>query len=195
MPVAERTIYTPRNLVSPSSRDYGYPNIRDAPLRFRISGPTPRSRNEKTQGVCETLRSAMPSFDAMIAVLRTNGVWWNSFRQKTHAISQTPIEGLNVFAARAYTSSHPAILDTLVTAYARCLDQGSDLYEMVGLLVTSDFTYAATPEGMECVILLAKSYTDIGQPRRAWLTWRQGLAIAQLMVRMRPSFPLPSPRV
>jgi hypothetical protein len=137
----------------------------------------------------------MPSFDAMMAVLNKNGAWWNSFRQKTHAISQTPFEDLNVFAARAYTSSHPAVLGTLVTAYARCLDQDSDLYELVDLLVTSDFTYAATTEGMECIILLAKSYTDIGQPRRAWLTWRQGLTIAQLMVRMTPSSPLPSPRV
>lgn len=192
--MSERTIHTPRRSVNSRPESYGNPNTPDPQLRFQIAGTTPRSRSEKAQGVCQALRSAMPSFDAMMSILRKNGVWWNSFRQKTHAISQTPLEGLNVFASRAYTSNHPAILGTLVTAYARSLDQGSDLYELVGLLVISDFAYAATLEGMECLVLLAKSYTDIGQPRRAWLTWRQGLAIAQLMVRLSPS-PLPGPQV
>ena len=57
------------------------------------------------------------------------------------------------------------------------------LFAAVESLVISDFAHAATLEGMECLILLAKSYTDIGQPRRAWFVWRKGIAIAQLTVR------------
>ena len=76
------------------------------------------------------------------------------------------------------------MLGTLATAYARSLDKDRDIYAMVDSLIVSDLTYAATQEGLECLILLAKSYTDIGQPQRAWLTWRKGMAIAQLMVRV-----------
>jgi len=126
----------------------------------------------------------MPSYDVVLSVLSERGAWWSSFRQKTHAITQTPIEELTSFAARAYTSSDPAVLGTLATAYARSLDKDRDIYAMVDSLIVSDLTYAATQEGLECLILLAKSYTDIGQPQRAWLTWRKGMAIAQLMVRV-----------
>ncbi|KLU85747.1 hypothetical protein MAPG_04767 [Magnaporthiopsis poae ATCC 64411] len=42
-------------------------------------------------------------------------------------------------------------------------------------------TYAATSEGLECLVLLAYCYMDSGMPRRAWYLWRKGLGIAQMM--------------
>jgi hypothetical protein len=126
----------------------------------------------KAKAVCKTLRSAMPGFDAIMSTLSKNGAWWNSFRQKTHAITQAPVEGLSTFAARTYTSNNPAELGILAAAYARSIRDGHQLYALVDGLVVSDFTYSATITGMECLILLAKSYTDMGQPRRAWLTSR-----------------------
>ncbi|KAI9765752.1 MAG: hypothetical protein M1840_007186 [Geoglossum simile] len=116
-----------------------------------------------------------------MSTLSTNGAWWNSFRHKTHAISQVPVEALVAFAARSYTSNNPAELGILVAAYARSSNQNHHLYATVDSLVISDSAYSATIEGMECLILLAKSYIDIGQPRRAWLMYRRGMAIAQLM--------------
>ncbi|KAH0542442.1 hypothetical protein FGG08_003197 [Glutinoglossum americanum] len=135
---------------------------------------------QKTKYVCETLRSALPVYDTIMSTLSKNGAWWSSFRYKTHAISQTPVEALAAFAARSYTSSNPAELGILVAAYARSSNQ-NHLYAIVDSLVISDSAYLATTEGMECLILLAKSYTDIGQPRRAWFMYRRGMAIAQLM--------------
>lgn len=41
---------------------------------------------------------------------------------------------------------------------------------------------------MECIILQGKCCLDIGQPRRGWLTYRRGLALAQLTVSMSESF-------
>jgi hypothetical protein len=147
------------------------------------SGRRVRAADRRAK-VCETLRAALPSFDVLTTAIAKNGAWWNSFRQKTHAISQTEsIEPLAVFAARAYTSSSPAELGLLAVAYARCLNAGHHLYGLVDNLVISNFAYAATIEGMECLVLLAKTYTDIAQPRKAWFMWRKGLAFAQLMVR------------
>lgn len=119
----------------------------------------------------------------MMSVLSQNGAWWASFRHKTSAIIyQSPIVELAEFAARTYTSSNPAELGMLVTAYARSAGDADHLYELVDTLVISEFAFLATTEGQECLVLLAKSYIDIGQPRRAWLMWRRGMDIAQLMV-------------
>lgn len=135
--------------------------------------------------ICETLRSALPSYDEITATLSKNGSWWDSFRQKTRAISQNePLEPLLAFAAHAYTSTSPAELAILAVAYARSLGQSHKLFNLVDSLIIGDFALAASLDGMECLVLLAKTYTDIGQPRRAWFTWRKGLAIAQMMVSM-----------
>jgi hypothetical protein len=139
---------------------------------------------QKAKYVCETLRSALPGYDTIMSTLSANGAWWSSFRHKTHAISQAPAEALAAFAARSYTSNNPAELGILVAAYARSSNQDYHLYAIVDSLIISDSVYSTTIEGMECLILLAKSYIDIGQPRRAWLMYRRGMAIAQLMVRV-----------
>jgi hypothetical protein len=158
-----------------SSKVLGHPAA--ISRRFQLS-------EQKTKYVCETLRSALPSYDTVMSTLSKNGAWWSSFRHKTHAISQSPVEALAAFATRSYTSNNPAELGMLVAAYARSSNQNYHLYAIVDSLVISDSAYLATIEGMECLILLAKSYTDIGQPRRAWLMFRRGMAIAQLMVRV-----------
>ncbi|RMJ15705.1 hypothetical protein BHE90_006281 [Fusarium euwallaceae] len=132
--------------------------------------------------ICGTLRSALPSYDEITVTLTKNGSWWDSFRQKTRAISQSePLEPLLSFAAHAYTSTSPAELAILAVAYARSLGQGHKIFTLVDSLIIGDFSLAASLDGMECLVLLAKTYTDIGQPRRAWFTWRKGLAIAQMM--------------
>lgn len=145
------------------------------PAVLQLNDDSPRS-------VCETLRRALPGFDALMSTIATKGFWWNSFRQKTRAITHSPVEGLIALATSNYTSEKPADVGLLVVAYARCLNDGKDLYALVEKLVISNLTYLASVEGMECLVLLAKSYTDMGQPRRAWLMWRRGLTIAQFLV-------------
>lgn len=124
----------------------------------------------------------LPSYDTIMSVLTKNGSWWNSFRQKAYAISAAPSQTIEAFAKRTYTSSNPADLGALTIAFARSLNKHRYLYTLVDDLVISDITYTTTVEGLECLILLAKSYTDCGQPKRAWLVWRKGIAAAQLMV-------------
>ncbi|PCG94114.1 Hypothetical protein PENO1_061180 [Penicillium occitanis (nom. inval.)] len=76
----------------------------------------------------------------------------------------------------------PAEVGALAIAYARSLSQGfHPLMETVENLVLSDISYVATTDGMMCLILLGKTYTDIGHPRRAWLVWRRGITVTQLM--------------
>lgn len=154
--------------------------------------PAPRSQSgvqiRDFASTCATLRSALPSYDNIISAFACNGFWWHSFHQKAYAISESPAESLEEFAQRTYTSSHPADLGALAIAVARSSSDHRHLYSLVDDVIISNLTYIATVEGIECVILLAKSYTDGGQPKRAWLIWRKGLAAAQLMVWFR--FPI-----
>lgn len=155
-----------------------------------VTSPQLQSAERKANSVCETLRSALPSYDATTSIFSKNGAWWNSFRLKSHAVHETPVEPLAAFGRRTYTTSNPAELGILVAAYARSVNQSHHLYDLVDSMVISDFTYSATLGGLECLILLAKSYTDIGQPRWACFMCRRGIAIAQLMVSI-PSYILP----
>ena len=138
----------------------------------------------KSNSVCETLRSALPSYDTIVQTLAKNGAWWNSFRSKMRAFSESPVtETIEAFAARTYISRNPGELGTLTVAFAYSACNLDRLYALVESLVISNPAYSATAEGMECLILLAKVHTDIGQPRKAWMLWRQALTYAQLMVR------------
>lgn len=137
--------------------------------------------------VCHLLRSQLPSYDDIMTAILRNGQWWDSFWMKTHTISQvpnsTPVDSLLSFAAQAYTSPDPAQLATLAVAYVRCLNRSHRLLATVDGLIMSDLRLVSTIAGMDYLVLLGKTYTDIGQPRRAWLTWRKGLSISQMMVR------------
>jgi hypothetical protein len=153
-----------------------------------IDSQAPFTVTSKAESVCASLRSMLPRYDILVSILSQKGAWWSSFRQKTDAIVSAPAASLTDFAARSYTSNNPAELGILTAAYARSMGKEQHhLYAVIDSLIVSDFTYAATLEGMECLILLAKSYTDIGQPRRAWFVWRKGIAVAQLMVRQSPA--------
>jgi hypothetical protein len=73
-------------------------------------------------------------------------------------------------------------LAILAGAYARSSSDGYHLFALIDSLVISDPDYLSTVEGLQCLILLAKAYTDIGQPRKAWMMWQKGMVIAKLKV-------------
>ncbi|KAH6689856.1 hypothetical protein F5X68DRAFT_167459 [Plectosphaerella plurivora] len=154
-------------------------------MQTTSSGVYEREAAQKPSNLCGILRANLPSYDVVISALAKNGAWWDSFRQKTRVVTQAGlIEPILSFAAGAYTSPSPAKLGILVVAYGRSM--GSDpeahrLFRLVDDLVISSMAAGSSLNGMECLVLLAKTYTDIGQPRRAWLMWRKGLATAQLL--------------
>ncbi|KAK1254026.1 hypothetical protein MKX08_008021 [Trichoderma sp. CBMAI-0020] len=146
-----------------------------------LRNPFDHPLGNKSARICSTLRSILPSYDAIMSVLAEKGSWWNSFRQKAYAISEAPSQTIEAFAKRTYTSSNPADIGALALAFARSLNKHRYIFTLVDELVISDINYAATIEGLECLILLAKSYTDCGQPKRSWLVWKKGIAAIQLM--------------
>ncbi|KAH6682715.1 hypothetical protein B0J14DRAFT_467830 [Halenospora varia] len=167
-----------------SDADYRAPFITaldEAEVSQRVPADSSQMVQQRALEVCKTLRSSLPKFDLMIQQLTKHGSWWSAFCFKTRDSSRIPTQALTDFAKQAYVSDSPAELALLVTAYARSTPGQYHLYTLVDSLIIADSAYVASIEGLECLILLAKAYTDVGQPRRAWLTYRRGVAIAQLM--------------
>jgi hypothetical protein len=79
-------------------------------------------------------------------------------------------------------SSIPAEVGMLVAAYARSTGQHYHLFEFIESLSIPNSTQLYSAEALELVLLLAKAYSDIGQPRQSWLMYRKGLTIAEAMV-------------
>jgi hypothetical protein len=138
-----------------------------------------RSRDHE---LCIALRSHLPSFDMIMAALEENGKWWDSFNSKIHSDICASADGLIEFARKVYTTNNPTELATLVTAYARSTSGNNHLYDFVDRTVISDMKCLETIEGLNCLILLGKSYIDVGEPKRAWLLYRRGIAMAQILV-------------
>lgn len=133
----------------------------------------------------QSLLAILPSPDEILRVLSENNKWWDSFQKKIVALSgASDIEPLESFAARVMKNAGAAELATLAIGYERSLNQDYSRLPVIERLILSSFDILCTIHGLECLILLGKTYTDIGKPRRAWLTWRKGLAAAQLLVRL-----------
>jgi hypothetical protein len=150
---------------------------------------TTKSIHPETQlnaSLCRTLRASLPSFDDLLNVFSQNFCWWDAFNAKISPPFVQFGESLSQFARRTYTADDAVGLAALVTAYARCTDTNNQLYQLVDQTVLSDHAYLGTIEGLSCLVLLGKSYLDIGEAKKAWLLHRRGMSMAQVMVR----FPL-----
>lgn len=152
--------------------------------RDKLSGrqEIPSSRHRKR--AIEKLLATLPPYDQLLQVLTEKRTWWwASWREKTFGPSEAG-ESLTQYASRVFTSNDPLDVALLVQAYGRTVKKGSHRYlKAVESLVICKDEYAATIKGLECIMLQAKCYLDFGQPRRAWLMYRRGLTLAQLIVR------------
>ncbi|KAF2090645.1 hypothetical protein K490DRAFT_34348, partial [Saccharata proteae CBS 121410] len=124
----------------------------------------------------------LPPPEAIEALLAVHEPWWVAWRNRL--LSATSYEGKSLieFAAAVLRKGNPSELGMLLlcVGIAQEVDDLKRYLDMVQALIVSDDDYAATVEGMQCTILQTKCYTEIGQPRRAWLATRRGLTSAQL---------------
>lgn len=146
---------------------------------------TYRGKRERAK---QGLLSTLPPYDQLNKILTSNSEWWQTWRRKCSGTSE-PGQTLPQFASKALADGNIGAIGTVVLAVGICAadEQDVDRYiDAVDRWVLSDDEYAATLEGMECLILKAKWYADVGQPRRAWISHRKGIMYTQLMVRPTP---------
>jgi hypothetical protein len=150
-----------------------------------ILGDNSPLRSAKRDKAKQALIALLPPYDQLNKILATNSDWWQTWRRKCSGTSG-PTQTLPQFAAHALTTGNIGAIGTVVLAVGICTsDESIDVetyVETVDRWMLSDDEYAASLEGIECLILKAKWFADVGQPRRAWIAYRKGLMYAQLMV-------------
>jgi hypothetical protein len=173
------------------------PNLAGTGERFTISYRNPsdmshmmddsnlahKAKKERTK---QALLGILPPADKLNAIMNSNSEWWKTWRTKCSGTSSTD-ETLPQFASRALAEGNMGALGTVVLAVGICSDDESEVeryVEAIDRWVLADDEYAATLEGMELLILKAKWFADVGQPRRAWIAQRKGLMYTQLMVHL-----------
>jgi hypothetical protein len=130
------------------------------------------------------LLAILPPRDQLERIFASNSEWWQTWRRKCSGTSDVD-QSLSEFASKALADGNIGALGTVVLSVGICSADEDDVeryIEAVDRYVLSDDEYAATLEGMECLILKAKWFADVGQPRRAWISYRKGLMYTQLMV-------------
>jgi hypothetical protein len=168
------------------------PNPTERAERFTLSYRNPsdmmddsslahQAKKERTK---QALLGVLPPSDKLNVIMNSNSEWWQTWRRKCSGTSLGD-ETLPQFASRALAEGNVSALGTVVLAVGICSENEHEVeryVEAIDRWVLADDEYAATLEGMELLILKAKWYADVGQPRRAWLAHRKGLMYTQLMV-------------
>ncbi|KAF2185139.1 hypothetical protein K469DRAFT_578030 [Zopfia rhizophila CBS 207.26] len=146
-----------------------------------IDDHTSQAHQAKRERAKAGLLAVLPPYEQLNRVLNSNSEWWETWRRKCSGTSGQ--HTLPQFAAKALAEGNIGAIGTVVLAVGICSDEGdvNRYIEAVDRWVLADDEYAATLEGMECLILKAKWYADVGQPRRAWVAYRKGLMFTQLM--------------
>ncbi|RMZ73978.1 c6 finger domain [Pyrenophora seminiperda CCB06] len=170
---------TPKSGPAPDER-YTIESRHDDDIAVGITIAHSAKRERAKQG----LIAMLPPFDQLTKILNSNSEWWQTWRRKCSGTSGTE-QTLPRFAAHALTTGNIGAIATVVLAVgissSNDYDDAERYFEAVDRWFLSDDEYAASLEGMECLILKSKWYADVGQPRRAWIAYRKALMYAQLM--------------
>jgi hypothetical protein len=135
----------------------------------------------KDDRVRQALMAVLPPYNKLLIALQGNHHAWAVFQRKCPGTRGNAT--IEEFSYRVVHHGSPCEVGLLVNLYGSCTE-GDLLDQCLALVdkwIISDDEYMGTLEGLECVILQGKIYSDIGQARRSWLAFRRGLTFAQLM--------------
>ena len=165
--------------------------------------PAAASKNEKIR---QTLLSLFPSQQRLEAILDATYPWWaswqhmfpeifgagshstfNEFVVKTKATGNAPQLAKALLCISISLQETPINVDAKYNM-SNAQDLTSQYMSVVDDLVLSNDELASTLDGIECMILQAKTDSNNGRVRRAWVTFRRGISFAQLLgLHLRPA--------
>ncbi|KAF7561061.1 hypothetical protein G7046_g3062 [Stylonectria norvegica] len=160
------------------------------------------ARVAKFESVSRQIRAAFPSIHTMQVLSQESpGARYvlSAFYSQQDQIDGKP-EHVSSLTEIPPVTYHPAILAKRLLQLAVCLQQLQPDFDIsrlrlvkplaetmegwvntVSTLVTSDDNFIGCLEGLECLILLSFHQSDAGHLRKAWMTSRRALNLAQLM--------------
>ena len=171
------------------------------------SSPHFRKSRIKRAKVCEALTDLLPSHTAMYEILENGGVWWNILRKMLpYMCCEDTKMTIQSYVFLALNQDNPSVIGCALSWMAISLQSllpdfesnhlglplpVSDLTQhyvsSVDRLIVSDDELSISLEGIECILLQAQFYGNVGRPRKGWTTIRRGLSHAVLLGLHRPS--------
>lgn len=166
------------------------------------SSSRPAARTAKYRAITAQLRDLFPPLETLYAISQQSpGAKYvlAAFYSQQDQMDGKP-EPISALACVPDASSHPALVAKRLLQLAICLQQMPPFFDPTGLalkkspsetmddwvaaagrLVTSDDDLVGSLEGLECLILQSFFQSDAGHLRKAWMTCRRALNMAQLM--------------
>mgnify|MGYP001578396817 CR=1 FL=1 len=157
--------------------------------------------SNKIDSVRRTLYRLLPSqTDCDILTSRANEWWYlNKYLSQLSIQTGKKPDGIPTVVVETVRAWHPAAIARFLLALCLCVQQSSEGSKLKALemsapyawmekcvttitnIVTSDDELIGTLDGLECLILTGGFQINVGNLRRAWLSFRRALNIAQLM--------------
>lgn len=139
----------------------------------------------KNDRIRQIFIKALPSWDELVKICRNNDPWWEMFKHKCPGMIGN-IPSLEQFATTCLAEKgNPSKLGSLILCVGACMEDNGEALdrclELIDQYITSDDDYLSTIHGLECCMLQAKCYSDIGQARRSWRIFRRAINSAQMM--------------
>ncbi|KFY07796.1 hypothetical protein V492_06812 [Pseudogymnoascus sp. VKM F-4246] len=175
--------------------------VRQMPTPGSTTSCSSMEINNKIDTIRRTLYRLLPSqADCDTLTSRANEWWYlNKFLSQLSVQNEDRMYGIPPVVVDAVRAWHPAAIARLLLALCLCVQQSEEGSKLKALempapllwmekcvtiitnTVTSDDEIVGNVEGLECLILAGGFQINLGNLRRAWLSFRRALNIAQLM--------------
>ena len=167
-------------------------------LSSTSQGSEANSPAPNLDSIRRTLMSLFPSEQRQEAILNTSNTWWLHWQEMfPHIFSFEPSSDPSTFFADLKGSGsvqkitkallclflvQQEVSHSLNTNYdmTRAASESSQALSVIDQLVLNDDELAGTIDGVECMMLRCKYELNGGRLRKAWLTFRRGISLAQL---------------
>lgn len=180
--------------------------------RIRSLGPEVNKSTLRLDNIRRTLLSLFPSEQRQEALLNASYNWWSGWQNVYPQIfTHRPYSNVVEFIADLKGSNSVQNITKALLCLLVMMQEGSHSlntnHELTGAAsenthalgiinetVLNDDGLAGTIDGVECMILQSKYELNAGRIRKAWLTLRRGISLAQLSgLHKRPMNPLDDP--
>ncbi|KAI9864399.1 MAG: hypothetical protein M1824_005102 [Vezdaea acicularis] len=189
------------NAVLSHTPDQNLNGTLDDPPRPAILDKTKERTRTKQKEVREALLSLCPSKKDIETIMGSCGPWWLTWqRLLPEMFEMNDTDSPLPFVSWGIDQENPVIVALALLCLTMSLQQvrPSDIGDSLNLplpltdlvehyltyidrIVISDNEYVCSFEGIELLMLRAKMYIALGQPRKAWLLFHRAISFAQLL--------------
>jgi hypothetical protein len=130
--------------------------------------------------VCALLKSALPDPEDMRKIMDNSRESWVIRQAMMQPMEKSSLED---YIAKALQSDQPLETAKALHFFAEYSDENfcEKALSLIDQLIIQDEGSMSSIDGLECAVFQGKLYSDIGQPRRSWLSFQRAIMHARLL--------------